>query len=50
MTEQTRQLLMTLRAALIMALNAIDDALGKSRTIPCRAERRGLHTSQNVLD
>jgi hypothetical protein len=48
--ERTRQLLITLRAALIMALNAIDDCLGMPRTIPCRAERRGLRNAQNVLD
>ncbi len=48
MNERTRQLLITLRAALIMALNAIDDALGMPRTIHCRAERR--KTLTNVLD
>jgi hypothetical protein len=46
--DRTRQLLITLRAALIMALNALDDVLGLPRTIPCRAERRRALT--NVLD
>lgn len=50
MSERNRQLYMTLRAALIMALNAIDDLLGLPRTVPCRADRRGLHSSQKVLD
>jgi len=49
-TERNRQFILTLRAALIMALNAIDDMLGCPRTIPCRAERRGLHSTQNMLD
>lgn len=40
MNDRTRSLLITLRAALIMALNAIDDALGLPRTVPSRAERR----------
>lgn len=40
MNERTRQMLITLRAALIMALNSIDDALGLPRTVPCRSERR----------
>jgi len=50
MTERNRQFILTLRAALIMALNAIDDMLGRPRTIPCRAERRGLQSTQNMLD
>lgn len=40
MSDQTRKTLMTLRAALIMALNALDDLLGLPRTIPDRAVRR----------
>lgn len=39
-SERQRQAFLTLRAALIMALNALDDLLGIPRTIPCRAERR----------
>ena len=40
MSERSRKLFMTLRAALIMALNAVDDILELPRTIPCRAKRR----------
>jgi hypothetical protein len=40
MSDQTRNLLITLRAALIMTLNALDDLLGLPRTVPCRAARR----------
>lgn len=40
MTEKHRNLFFTLRAALIMALNAVDDLLGLPRTVPCRSERR----------
>lgn len=43
MNDRTRNLLITLRAALIMALNAIDDALGIERTVPCRAARRAKY-------
>lgn len=50
MTQQQRQLFVLLRAALIQALNAIEDALGMPRTIPCRADRRHLHGSKSVLD
>jgi len=39
MTERNRQLFFTLRAALIMALNTLDDLLGLPRTVPSRAER-----------
>jgi len=45
MNDRTRNLLITLRAALIMALNAIDDALGLPRTVPDRAARRRGLTS-----
>jgi hypothetical protein len=48
MSERHRQLFLTLRAALIMALNAIDDVLGLPRTVPCRSERRKALT--NVLE
>jgi hypothetical protein len=40
MDDRTRVLLVTLRAALIMALGAIEDALGLPRTCPPREERR----------
>lgn len=40
MDDRTRQLLFTLRAALLMALGAIEDALGLPRTVPTRKERR----------
>lgn len=43
MSEQNRKLFFTLRAALIMALNAIDDLLGIPRTVPCRTERRAKY-------
>jgi hypothetical protein len=39
MSERHRKLFITLRAALIMALNAVDDILGIPRTVPCRSER-----------
>lgn len=35
-----RAALEALRRALIMLLNALDDALGYPRTIPCKEERR----------
>jgi hypothetical protein len=35
-----RSLLIALRAALIAALNAVEDALGMDRSVRCRAERR----------
>lgn len=50
MTERHRQLFFTLRAALIMALNALDDLLCLPRTVPCRTERRGLHSPEKMLD
>lgn len=50
MSERNRQLFILLRAALIQALNAIEDVLGMPRTIPCRAERRGLHSAEKMLD
>lgn len=40
MDDRTRKLLLTLRAALIMALGAIEDVLGLPRTLPSRTERR----------
>lgn len=40
MDDRTRALLLTLRAALLMALGAIEDALGMPRTVPNRRERR----------
>jgi hypothetical protein len=39
MNERQRSLFITLRAALIMALNALDDLLGLPRTVPSRTER-----------
>lgn len=42
MPDRTRQLLMALRAALIMALGAIEDALELPRSLPTRAERRAM--------
>lgn len=39
MSERHRQLFFTLRAAMIMALNALDDLLGLPRTVPSRADR-----------
>lgn len=35
-----KALLVSLRAALIAALNAVEDALGMPRSVPCRHERR----------
>lgn len=35
-----RSLLLSLRAALIAALNAVEDALGIPRSVACRRERR----------
>jgi len=40
MDDRTRNLLLTLRAALIMAIGQIEDALGMPRTLPSRSERR----------
>jgi hypothetical protein len=48
-TQQQRQLFILLRAALIQALNVIEDALGMPRTIPCRAERRSLQRAEDML-
>jgi hypothetical protein len=42
-SDHHRKLFFTLRAALIMALNAIDDLLGIPRTVPCRTERRAKY-------
>lgn len=39
MTDRDKQLLMLLRAALIQALGAIEDALGLPRTVVSRRER-----------
>lgn len=40
MDQGTRALLLSLRAALIMALGAIEDALSMPRSLPTRRERR----------
>lgn len=40
MDDRTHRLLIALRAALIMALGAIEDALGMPRSIATRRERR----------
>lgn len=50
MSEGQRKLYLTLRAALIMTLNAIDDLLGLPRTIPCRSERRSVQRAKSMLD
>lgn len=39
MTDDTRRLLILLRAALIQALGAIEDALGLPRSVVSRRER-----------
>jgi hypothetical protein len=39
MDDRTRHMLLTLRAALLMALGAIEDALGLPRTLPSRTAR-----------
>jgi hypothetical protein len=38
--DRTRIMLLAVRRALLMALAAIEDALGLPRSVPCRAERR----------
>jgi hypothetical protein len=50
MDDRTRSLLMALRAALLMALGAVEDALGLPRTLPSRAERRAARVSYPVID
>jgi hypothetical protein len=51
MDDRTRQLLLTLRAALLMALGAIEDALNMPRTLPSRKERRAdRHIAYPVID
>ena len=45
MDDRTRQLLLTLRAALLMALGAVEDALCMPRTFPRRSERRSARRS-----
>ena len=50
MDDRTRQLLLTLRAALLMALGAIEDALGLPRTLPSRKERRESRISYPMID
>jgi hypothetical protein len=43
-------LLLTLRAALLMALGAIEDALGLPRTLPSRKERRAERAGLPIID
>jgi hypothetical protein len=50
MDERTRHLLLTLRAALLMALGAVEDALGLPRTLPSRKERRAERASLPIID
>jgi hypothetical protein len=50
MDDRTRHLLLTLRAALLMALGAIEDALGMARTLPSRRERRESRVSYPTID
>jgi hypothetical protein len=50
MDDRTRQLLLTLRAALLMALGAIEDALGLPRTLPPRRERREARVSYPTIE
>jgi hypothetical protein len=40
MDDRTRTLLLALRCALLMALGAVEDALGLPRSVPTRQERR----------
>lgn len=46
MSQQQRQLFLTLRAALIMALNAVEDILTLQRSVPDRTERRKQLTNR----
>jgi len=48
--DRTRAMLMALRAALLMALAACEDALGLPRTLPSRAERRAARAFSPVID
>jgi hypothetical protein len=50
MDDRTRHMLLTLRAALLMALGAIEDALGLPRTLPSRKERRAERTGLPIID
>lgn len=50
MDDRTRHLLMTLRAALLMALGAVEDCLGLPRTLPSRKERRESRVAYPVID
>ena len=50
MDSSTRAMLLTLRAALLMALGAIEDALGLPRTLPSRKERRAERAPLHRLD
>jgi hypothetical protein len=50
MDDRTRHMLLTLRAALLMALGAIEDALGLPRTLPPRRERREARASYPTID
>lgn len=50
MDDRTRAMLLTLRAALLMALGAIEDALGLPRTLKSRKERRESRVAYPVID
>ncbi len=50
MDDRTRAMLLALRAALLMALGAVEDALGLPRTVPSRKERRAHRVSYPMID
>jgi hypothetical protein len=50
MDDRTRQLLLTLRAALLMALGAVEDVLGMPRTLPPRKDRRAERAGLPIID
>jgi len=50
MDDRTRALLLTLRAALLMALGAVEDALQMPRTLPSRKERREARIVYPMID
>lgn len=50
MDERTRRFLFALRAALIMAIGAIEDALELPRTLPTRETRRQARATYPRID
>lgn len=50
MDDRTRVMLLALRAALIQAIGAIEDALNMPRTLPSRSERRAARVSYPTID